>query len=98
MSRKELSRAIDQKGSPHTIVVTSSGIRAADFARSVDANEPRWAIAAIDAVRSELRVFQTKESFVAKLFAKHIKLKDAIDMAKQTRYVCTLFSPGFCFR
>lgn len=32
-----------------------------------------------------LRGFQTKESMVAKLFAKHIKLKEAMDMAKKTR-------------
>ena len=32
-----------------------------------------------------LRKFQTKESMVAKLFAKHIKLKEAIDTVKKTR-------------
>lgn len=32
-----------------------------------------------------LRGFQTKESMVAKLFAKHIKLKEAVEMAKNTR-------------
>ncbi|KAF2170316.1 hypothetical protein M409DRAFT_19138 [Zasmidium cellare ATCC 36951] len=32
-----------------------------------------------------LRKFQTKESMVAKLFAKHIKLKEAAEMTKKTR-------------
>ena len=32
-----------------------------------------------------LRQFQTKESMVAKLFAKHIKLKEAVETAKKTR-------------
>ena len=34
-----------------------------------------------------LRIFQTKDSVVAKLFAKHIKLKDAIEYVRRTRYV-----------
>ena len=34
-----------------------------------------------------LRTFQTKEAVVAKLFAKHIKLKDAIEYVKKTRFV-----------
>lgn len=32
-----------------------------------------------------LRKFQTKQSMVAKLFAKHIKLKEAAEMTKKTR-------------
>lgn len=32
-----------------------------------------------------LRDFQSKESMVAKLFAKHIKLKEAEEMARKTR-------------
>ncbi|KAI9655842.1 MAG: hypothetical protein M1821_005277 [Bathelium mastoideum] len=34
---------------------------------------------------SSLRKFQSKDSMVAKLFAKHIKLKEAKDMVKRTR-------------
>lgn len=34
-----------------------------------------------------LRTFETKESKVAKLFAKHIKLKDAIETCSKTRLV-----------
>lgn len=34
-----------------------------------------------------LRILQTKESVVAKLFAKHIKLKDAIQFVRRTQYV-----------
>lgn len=39
---------------------------------------------AADVTRA-LRKFQTKEAMVAKLFAKHIKLKEAIEMVKTTR-------------
>lgn len=39
---------------------------------------------AADVTRA-LRKFQTKDSMVAKLFAKHIKLKEAVEMARQTR-------------
>jgi protein CMS1 len=34
-----------------------------------------------------LKQFSTKESKVSKLFAKHIKISEAIDMCKATRYV-----------
>ncbi|KAH0563417.1 hypothetical protein GP486_002022 [Trichoglossum hirsutum] len=63
----DLSSAPDINGSPHTIVITISGIRAADITRA-------------------LRNFQTKQATVAKLFAKHIKLKDAIAFVKKTRF------------
>lgn len=53
-------------GSPHTLVITAAGLRAADLTRA-------------------LRKFQTKDSMVAKLFAKHIKLKDAVEMVKKSR-------------
>jgi protein CMS1 len=33
----------------------------------------------------ELRIFQTKDSIIAKLFAKHIKLKDTVKFLKNTR-------------
>ena len=33
-----------------------------------------------------LRSFQTKDAAVAKLFAKHIKLREAVDMVKNTRF------------
>lgn len=61
-----LSSALQKPGSPHTLVITSAGMRAADIARS-------------------LRIFQTKDAMVAKLFAKHIKLGEAIDYVKKTR-------------
>lgn len=61
-----LSQAPKDKGCPHTIVITLSGLRAADITRS-------------------LREFQNKESAVAKLFAKHIKLKEAQEYVNNTR-------------
>jgi protein CMS1 len=39
---------------------------------------------AADVTRA-LRKFQTEKSMVAKLFAKHIKLKEAIEMVSKTR-------------
>lgn len=62
----ELIRAAKDKGSPHTIVVTGAGLRAADVTRV-------------------MRVFQTKDATVMKLFAKHIKLKDAKEHVAKTR-------------
>lgn len=35
-----------------------------------------------------LKQFQSEDATIAKLFAKHIKLNDAIDHAKKTRFVC----------
>ncbi|KAJ5798097.1 Protein CMS1 [Penicillium pulvis] len=54
----DLSKASEQKGTPHTLVITGAGLRAADIVRA-------------------LRSFQTRESIVGKLFAKHIKLDEA---------------------
>ena len=62
----ELDAAPRSNGTPHTLVVASAGLRAADLTRA-------------------LRVFQSKDAQVAKLFAKHIKLAEAIDGAKRTR-------------
>lgn len=53
-------------GSPHTIIITAAGLRAADISRA-------------------LRTFQSKDAIVGKLFAKHIKLKEAINYVKKTR-------------
>lgn len=61
-----LSSASKKLGSPHTLVITSSGLRAADITRA-------------------LRLFQTKDAVVAKLFAKHIKLREAVDYVRKTR-------------
>ncbi|PQE13464.1 Replication regulator protein [Rutstroemia sp. NJR-2017a WRK4] len=62
----KLWSASKKNGSPHTIIVTSAGLRAADIARAV-------------------RNFQTKDVKVAKLFAKHIKIKESIAFLKSTR-------------
>ncbi|MCJ1263315.1 hypothetical protein MMC22_003185, partial [Lobaria immixta] len=63
---KNLATASKKPGAPHTLVIVSAGLRAANVARA-------------------LRIFQTKDAAVAKLFAKHIKLKDAISYVKKTR-------------
>lgn len=44
-----------------------------------------------------LRKFQTKESMVAKLFAKHIKLKEAIETTKKTRMGIGIGTPQRLF-
>ena len=53
--------------SPHTLVICSSGIRAADVTRA-------------------LRTFRTDQSAIAKLFAKHLKLKETIEYVKRTAF------------
>lgn len=50
-------------GAPHTIVVTASGIRAADVFRSLKAGLPKQGV---------------KNANVYKLFAKHIKIGEQV--------------------
>lgn len=64
-----------EKGAgPHTLVVTSSGIRTADLARV-------------------LRVFNSTESQVAKLIAKHMKLKDNVKHMKKNQVGIAISTP-----
>ncbi|OGM46006.1 hypothetical protein ABOM_005258 [Aspergillus bombycis] len=62
----DLSKPSEEKGTPHTLVVSPSGLRAADAVRA-------------------LRTFQTKESPIGKLFAKHIKLEEAKKFLERSR-------------
>lgn len=59
-------------GAPHTIIVTASGIRAADVCRSLKTGLPKQGI---------------KDPKVEKLFAKHLKLADQVASLKKNRYV-----------
>ncbi|KAF4272993.1 hypothetical protein KXV22_006361 [Aspergillus fumigatus] len=61
-----LSKASEQKGTPHTLVVCPAALRAADVVRA-------------------LRAFQSKDSTVGKLFAKHIKLEEAKQFLQRAR-------------
>jgi protein CMS1 len=61
-----LSTAPKESGTPHTIVITAAGLRAADTVRT-------------------LRGFERKDAKVAKLFAKHIKMNEAIEYLKKIR-------------
>lgn len=70
-----LKKTCEEMGSPHTILVTSSGIRAADLTRA-------------------LREFQTKDAMVAKLFAKHIKLDEAIKTVQKSRIGIGIGTPA----
>ncbi|KAI1772717.1 U3-containing 90S pre-ribosomal complex subunit-domain containing protein [Hypoxylon cercidicola] len=63
---KKLGEAPKTNGSPHTLIVTSAGLRAADIVRSV-------------------RKYQSKDSAVAKLFAKHIKVKESVEFLEKSR-------------
>lgn len=70
----ELWTAPSETGAPHTIIVASAGIRAANIARSV-------------------RKFPEKEAKVAKLFAKHIPIQDAIKFLKTYRTGIAIGTP-----
>jgi protein CMS1 len=59
-------------GAPHTIVITASGIRAADVVRSLKAGLPKEGV---------------KNPEVAKLFAKHLKLPAQVYDLKRKKYV-----------
>lgn len=80
---KNLATASKKLGAPHTLVIVSAGLRAANIARLVFPFIA-WLARSWGILRA-LRTFQTKDAAVAKLFAKHIKLKDAIDYVKNTR-------------
>jgi hypothetical protein len=58
-------------GAPHTIIVTASGIRAADLCRSLKAGLPKEGV---------------KDPNVAKLFAKHMKLAEQVTHLKKNKY------------
>lgn len=57
-------------GAPHTIIVTASGIRAADVCRSLKSGLPKQGV---------------KNPNVAKLFAKHLKLADQVAHLKKNK-------------
>lgn len=59
-------------GAPHTLVVTASGIRAADVFRALKGGLPKVGV---------------KEASVAKLFAKHMKVGEQVEHLKKNKYV-----------
>lgn len=70
---KDLEPTPDKpKGAPHTLVVTASGIRAADVFRSLKTGLPKAGV---------------KKPNVAKLFAKHMKVGDQVEHLKKNKYV-----------
>ncbi|BDD63334.1 hypothetical protein MAP00_008238 [Monascus purpureus] len=69
----DLSKSAEEKGSPHTLVISPAALRAADIVRA-------------------LRKFQTKESIIGKLFAKHIKLEEAKQFLQRARHVYPNFN------
>ncbi|KAI9668354.1 MAG: hypothetical protein M1829_005558, partial [Trizodia sp. TS-e1964] len=71
----KLSWASKSKGSPHTLAITTSGMRAAELTRA-------------------LRTFQSKDSAVAKLFAKHLKIEDTMKFLSNTRVGLAVGTPG----
>jgi protein CMS1 len=82
---ESLSSSRDSPGSPHTLVIAASGLRAADVTRF-----EMIILRTCQMLRSpnrSLRKFQSKDCAVGKLFAKHIKLPEAIDYVKRTKWV-----------
>ncbi|KAL4786471.1 U3-containing 90S pre-ribosomal complex subunit-domain containing protein [Aspergillus varians] len=61
-----LADSSEQRGTPHTLVISPAALRAADVVRA-------------------LRTFQTKESPIGKLFAKHIKIGEAKQFLERAR-------------
>nr|AVI60840.1 P-loop containing nucleoside triphosphate hydrolase [Morchella crassipes] len=70
-----LDRAAEEKGAPHTLVITSAALRASRIA-------------------SALRKYQAKEAMVAKLFAKHIKVAESVEMCKDNRIGIAVGTPS----
>lgn len=64
-------------------MIVSAALRAANVARLV-CSSSFHRLEAEEMLRA-LRKFQAKDAVVAKLFAKHIKLKDAATFVKKTR-------------
>ena len=87
---EDLSTSSERPGSPHTLVIAASGMRAADVTRSKIVTSRCGSILKVS-IRS-LRKFQSQDSAVAKLFAKHIKLPEAVVYVKRTRYVHPVLS------
>jgi protein CMS1 len=54
------------------------------------------ALRATDLARA-VKKFQTKECMVAKLFAKHIKLKESVELCNNTKYVHDTVPAGFFY-
>jgi len=77
---------VEETGSPHTIVVAAAGIRAADLTRYHLPKKLQSRTSANTGFRP-LRAFQSKSGKVAKLFAKHIKLKEAVEDCQKNRCV-----------
>jgi len=59
------------KGAPHTLVITASGIRAADAFRALKSGLPKQGI---------------KNAVITKLFAKHIKLAESVLTCSKYKY------------
>lgn len=87
----KLWSASKKNGSPHTIVVAGSGLRAADIARYFMRNLP--ILSFTDSDCRTVRKCQTKDVKVAKLFAKHIKIQESINLLKSNRVGIAVGTP-----
>lgn len=65
--REGLKSCAEETGSPHTILLTSSAIRA-------------------QALLQQVRAYGSEDNKIAKLFAKHLKLKDHIQYVQKTKF------------
>jgi protein CMS1 len=86
---KGLTWAPHQKGTPHTIVLAAAAMRAADLSRWVSVCTLKFC-GQIGMLRVSriLRKFKADNTIIAKLFAKHIKLKEAEQLVKSSRSAC----------
>ena len=82
-AKKKIKEAPGQNGSPHTLVVAGAGLRAADLTRYITYTSKLF-YPILTCIRA-LRTFQGPNCAVAKLFAKHIKLKEAITTCQKLR-------------
>ncbi|KAL4922190.1 U3-containing 90S pre-ribosomal complex subunit-domain containing protein [Aspergillus aurantiobrunneus] len=80
-----LADSSEQKGTPHTIVVSPAGLRAADVVRYGNSTSTSGGLIRGSQSNRALRTFQTKESPIGKLFAKHIKLEEAKQFLERAR-------------
>ncbi|KAL8710198.1 MAG: hypothetical protein Q9220_005129 [cf. Caloplaca sp. 1 TL-2023] len=88
-----LTVAPRQLGAPHTLVLTAAALRAASLARYNAFPSMLLRFTSSQSARV-LRHFQRQNATVAKLFAKHIKLKDACDFAQRTRISIGVGTPS----
>ncbi|KAM0381733.1 hypothetical protein ACHAPY_004894 [Fusarium culmorum] len=86
-----LYKSAKKKGSPHTLIVTGAGLRAADIVRYVDAHALEVKPLTFD---RSMRKFQNKDNAIAKLFAKHFKIEEQVKFLGEHRTGISVGTPA----